>query len=85
MFMILRADLAIEEKYRFKEEAPMNIPITAIYGSEDDEAPESVMAPWKRYTTDSFELIGLQGGYFFINTAREAFLSCLSRITASFQ
>jgi surfactin synthase thioesterase subunit len=82
---ILRADLAIEEKYTLKEEAPINIPITAIYGIEDDEAPKSVMAPWKRYTTDSFELIGLQGGHFFINTAREAFLSCLSRITASFQ
>jgi len=82
---ILRADLAIEEKYTLKEETPINIPITAIYGSEDDEAPKSVMAPWERYTTDSFELIGLQGGHFFINSAMEAFLSCLSRITASFQ
>lgn len=79
---ILRADLAIEEKYMFKEEAPINIPITAIYGIEDDEASKSVMAPWKRYTTDSFKLIGMQGSHFFINTAREAFLSCLSRITA---
>jgi surfactin synthase thioesterase subunit len=82
---ILRADLAIEETYTLKDEAPINIPITAIYGSEDDEAPKSVVEPWKRYTTDSFELICLQGGHFFINTAREAFLSCLSRITASFQ
>ncbi|MGD9823144.1 thioesterase II family protein [Desulfobacter sp.] len=79
---ILRADLAIEEKYTLKAEAPINIPITAIYGIEDDEAPKSVMASWKRYTTDSFELIGLPGGHFFINTARQAFLSCLSRITA---
>nr|WP_319392873.1 thioesterase domain-containing protein [uncultured Desulfobacter sp.] len=79
---ILRADLAIEEKYTLKEEAPVNIPITAIYGSQDDEAPKSVMAPWERYTTDSFELIGQQGGHFFINSAREDFLSCISRITA---
>ena len=82
---ILRADLAVEENYTLKEAAPINIPITAIYGIEDEEAPKSVMAPWKRYTTDSFELIGLQGGHFFINTARKTFLSCLSRITASFQ
>jgi surfactin synthase thioesterase subunit len=82
---ILRADLAIEEKYTLKEEAPINIPITAICGSEDDEAPKSVMEPWKRYTTDSFELIGLQGGHFFINSAREDLLSYLSRITACFQ
>ena len=82
---ILRADLTIEESYILKEEMPVTTPVTAFYGFEDAEAPKSVMVPWKQYTTGSFDLIGLQGGHFFINTAREAFLSNLSRITASFQ
>ncbi len=81
---ILRADLAIEERYAPREELPLAMPITAIYGTKDKEASKAVMAPWEQYTTASFELIGIEGDHFFIKTAAVDFGACLSRIIATF-
>ena len=77
---ILRADLAIEETYVLKDESPVNVPVSAFYGIEDQEAPEEVMAPWARYTTSGFDLVGFHGGHFFIKTAGKEVLEAISGI-----
>ncbi len=77
---LLRADLAIEETYTFKKDSPFNIPITAFYGAEDEEASRKVMEPWKEHTSSAFTLIQMEGGHFFIRTAMDAFLSSVSNI-----
>lgn len=75
---ILRSDLAIEELYEHIEEEPLDIDVLAFYGSDDDEAPRSVVEPWKKHTGRNFYLHEIVGGHFFIRTATDRFLSHLT-------
>jgi surfactin synthase thioesterase subunit len=75
---MLRADLAIEELYEHGEEDPLDIDVAAFYGSDDDEAPRSVVEPWGRHTGRNFDLQEVDGGHFFIRTAAANFLSGLT-------
>ena len=77
---ILRADLAIEETYVLEDDSPVNVPVCAFYGTEDQEAPEAVMAPWARYTTSEFRLLGFSGSHFFIKSAVEDVLGAVSGV-----
>ena len=77
---ILRADLAIEETYKFYKEAPLNIPISAFYGTEDTEAPQTVVSPWNDHTSCPFSEHAIQGGHFFIKSNMDSFLSQISKI-----
>lgn len=77
---VLRADFAIEEAYDFREEPPVNVPVTAVYGTDDNEVPKAVMGPWRRHTTSSFNLIRMEGGHFFIKTARNSFIELICNI-----
>lgn len=75
---ILRADLAIEERYAHAAEDPLDIDVAAFYGSDDKEAPQSVMGPWGLHTGRNFYLHEIDGGHFFIRTATVDFLSGLA-------
>lgn len=80
---ILRADLAIEETYAFKEEDPLDVPLTAFCGSTDKEAPCPVMAEWKKHTSGAFSLHEIKGGHFFIKSEMPLFLTSVSGILNS--
>lgn len=75
---ILRSDLAIEELYKHVEEDPLDIDVQAFYGRDDDEAPRSVVEPWKQHTGRNFQLHEIDGGHFFIRTSSARFLSHLA-------
>ncbi len=63
---ILVADLAVDECYTFRPEAPLDIPITAFAGRTDPVAPADLMRPWQSQTTAGFRLHLLEGGHFAI-------------------
>ncbi|HEY9007788.1 MAG TPA: acyltransferase domain-containing protein [Ohtaekwangia sp.] len=63
---ILRADLQFLYHYTFTQEAPLDIPIIAIHGSEDERVKRSQIEQWSRETSASFKLIPRSGGHRYI-------------------
>ncbi|MCX4984981.1 thioesterase II family protein [Streptomyces sp. NBC_00572] len=80
----LRAEFRAAEGYRYSPGLPLDCPVLALAGTEDDRAPAELMAPWRMHTTGDFELQPVPGGHFFIaeNTAR-VLDSVRSRLTAA--
>ncbi len=77
---ILRADFALEETYDHETEPPLEIPISLFGGTKDKEAPPEFIKPWADHTSCNFTLEMIEGGHFFLNSARPALLESVSRI-----
>lgn len=71
---ILRADFTIYETYAAKDEPPLDVPLTALGGLEDDHASRAELDAWRAQTTKSFVLRMFPGGHFFVHTARTPLL-----------
>ena len=78
-FPTLRADFAVCAQYRYREEPPLDVPITVFGGSRDLERTPELLEEWKRETSASFALHLLPGDHFFVRTARPRLLSLLGR------
>nr|AIT55263.1 GulF [Pyxidicoccus fallax] len=59
------ADNSVVESYRFGAEKPLDCPITAFAGRQDDLAPLHEQLRWKELTTQAFELRPFEGDHFF--------------------
>ncbi len=66
MINILRADLQFLYHYEFITEEPLNIPIIAIHGSEDERVKRNQIEQWEKETAVSFNLISRTGGHRYI-------------------
>ncbi|MCZ1012581.1 alpha/beta fold hydrolase [Streptomyces lydicus] len=64
----LRADFAMVESYDHRSEPPLDVPILALSGTEDDRASMERMAGWAAQTTASFAARPVRGGHFFVDT-----------------
>ena len=82
-FPTLRADFALCERYRYREETPLECPITVLGGSRDDERPPELLQEWRKETSAAFALHMFPGDHFFIRTARQPVLAALARELAS--
>lgn len=76
---IIRADLAVNETYVYREEPPLNLPILALGGQADALAQRDEVEGWQSQTTQSFEHQQISGGHFFLQTAAAELLTVLSR------
>jgi medium-chain acyl-[acyl-carrier-protein] hydrolase len=76
---LLRADFAVCQTYDYSEGAPLDTPITAFGGLQDDEVPRARLAAWGAQTTSTFRLHLLPGDHFFIHTAESLLLNTLAR------
>ncbi|MFX0592793.1 thioesterase II family protein [Melissospora conviva] len=70
----IRADFSVCETYRYAPEPPLDCPIVAFAGDEDQEVPVERVAPWREHTSAAFSLQVLPGGHFFPISARDAML-----------
>lgn len=70
----LRADVELCEKYEYKSEAQLPIPITAFYGTEDAEETADVVKEWAAQTNAKFSLYAVEGDHFFMHSAEEKLL-----------
>jgi medium-chain acyl-[acyl-carrier-protein] hydrolase len=75
----LRADFAIAETYTCSGKSPLNCPISAFGGLQDNLASQEDLEAWKIQTTNSFDLWQLPGDHFFIHTSYRLILEILSR------
>lgn len=81
MAMVLpayRADFAAAETYEYVPGAPLDIPVTAA-GGLDDEVTEDDLCAWARHTTGPFTLNQYPGGHFYLRAQADALLATVSR------
>jgi medium-chain acyl-[acyl-carrier-protein] hydrolase len=62
---ILRADISIVESYSFREDEPLNCPISAFAGAQDQSVSWDRLFAWKRHTRSRFQMQIVPGGHFF--------------------
>ena len=62
---MLRADVRMHEDYRPSASGPLDVPITAIRGREDDVVSADEIAQWRDLTTGGFAAVELAGGHMY--------------------
>jgi medium-chain acyl-[acyl-carrier-protein] hydrolase len=75
---VLRADVALHETFEFREEAPLDCPITAYGGVADAKVTREAIEAWGRHTRGPFVVRMFPGGHFFHQSEREQFLRVFS-------
>lgn len=75
----LRADFAVIETYAYVAEPPLECPITAFGGLQDQEVSYDELKAWQEQTNASFSLHMLPGNHFFLHSAQLLLLKLLSQ------
>ncbi|MEV6164511.1 alpha/beta fold hydrolase [Streptomyces sp. NPDC052052] len=76
---LLRADLAVNETYEYREQPPLGIPLTVFGGKRDPRADEAEILAWERLTSARFQARMFPGGHFFINDRTEELMEIMAR------
>jgi surfactin synthase thioesterase subunit len=66
----VRADFSLAEEYVPHEEQPLDVPIVALAGVADADAPPSAVDAWRHETTQAFRSHAVPGGHFFVASER---------------
>lgn len=74
---LLRADFELIQTYSYAYEQPLNIPLTALGGLEDDITREN-MEGWRAETTGPFSLRMFEGDHFYLTTNQKLLLPILA-------
>jgi medium-chain acyl-[acyl-carrier-protein] hydrolase len=75
---VLRADMALTETYQHRDEPPLDMPITALTGSEDAKVSLADAAAWERHTRGGFRLHVFPGDHFYLFANRDRVVATLS-------
>nr|WP_245652887.1 alpha/beta fold hydrolase [Herbidospora sakaeratensis] len=67
---VLRADFGLAEAYRHRPGPPLEAPITALRGADEDVTPAMARA-WAPHTAAGFALHEFPGGHFFLQDGWE--------------
>lgn len=76
---LLRADLALHEAYTYTADEPLDCPISAFGGLEDEEVSRDELAAWRDQTRGAFTLRIFPGDHFFLRSARALLLWAVSQ------
>jgi medium-chain acyl-[acyl-carrier-protein] hydrolase len=71
---ILRADLRAHETYRYRPEAPLDVPISAFGGFGDTQASHAEIEAWCEHTALAYTTRFYPGGHFFLTEYQKEFL-----------
>lgn len=77
---LVRADMTVNETYRWAAERSLSMPITAFGGTEDKKVSRHELAAWSAHTSAAFAAHLFPGGHFF---AARRHRPLLDRITGS--
>ncbi|MGW5731382.1 MULTISPECIES: thioesterase II family protein [Streptomyces] len=61
----LRADYAMDEGYRPRDGAPLDVPMTGVYATDDTFVSRAEVAKWQDVTTADFSLTAMPGGHMY--------------------
>ncbi|MDH0749399.1 alpha/beta fold hydrolase [Pseudomonas sp. GD03842] len=75
---VMRSDLKLSELWSHCPDEGLDIPLTALYGSDDpiDTAPS--MMNWREFTRREFELIEVRGNHHFLTSQRNRLLHIIN-------
>ncbi|HEY0407822.1 MAG TPA: thioesterase II family protein [Pyrinomonadaceae bacterium] len=79
MLPMLRADFELIETYRYSAGPPLDCPITALGGAQDEDVSRESLQAWRERTTADFSLHMLPGDHFFLHSASSLLLKILSQ------
>ncbi len=65
LLSVLRADLTVLGTDTFRARSPLDVPMRAFAGVEDEESPPEHMSPWREETHAGFGMDIVPGGHFF--------------------
>jgi medium-chain acyl-[acyl-carrier-protein] hydrolase len=68
---LLRSDIRLDETYVYDHEAPLDCPISAFSGLEDDEVSREELSAWFDQTQSMFRMQIFPGDHFFL-TGKES-------------
>lgn len=71
---VMKADMKVWETFEFKEEAPLNVPISVSGGISDKSLPIESLQAWDTHTVSTFEVVTFDGGHFFFNANVKRFV-----------
>jgi medium-chain acyl-[acyl-carrier-protein] hydrolase len=82
---ILRADFKMTETYVYREEPPLECPLTAFGGLSDPKVGREKIMAWNIHTSRSFDTHFFPGGHFFLLESEPMVLEQINRhLTGSF-
>lgn len=61
---LLRADFQLTQTYKYHDGTPLQCPIIAYGGLEDQDVPRDLLLQWKEQTASRFAIHMLPGGHF---------------------
>ena len=70
MIPLFRDDLRMAELYVHNGAPPLDLPVTAMAGEQDELTPVAELAAWKLHTTAPFRLLTYPGGHFYLDAQR---------------
>nr|AHB82061.1 type II thioesterase [Jahnella sp. MSr9139] len=76
---IFRADFELLGSYRYVSAEPLNVPLTALGGREDDLVQPAQIEVWREHTRAPFTLRMFDGGHFFLHTAEADVLRAIGQ------
>lgn len=79
MLPTLRADCLVTETYSYKNDEPLECPITVFGGTEDTIAKQEDLGEWQRHTSAKFSQYIFPGKHFFFDSAEPEILRIVRR------
>ena len=71
---VMRSDIKLSELWSHGPDDSLDIPLTALYGSDDPLDTAASMMNWREFTRREFELIEVSGNHFFPRSQRNRLL-----------
>jgi surfactin synthase thioesterase subunit len=79
---LMRKDTPLLMNFRYRDDAPLNCPITAFSARQDDMVYADEIAPWRDRTVAEFVHHRVDGDHWFIDRNRASILAALGRLIA---
>jgi surfactin synthase thioesterase subunit/acyl carrier protein len=77
---LMRRDAPLLLGYRYRDEAPLTVPITAFSAKQDDMVYRDEMTPWASQTSAGFQLTDVDGDHWFLHRHRVLLRQTLQQI-----
>lgn len=71
---MLRAEIRMAERWGGDDKPPLNVPLSAFSGRDDDIATPQKMTDWTSFTRKGFTSATFPGGHFFVHSCEESLL-----------
>jgi surfactin synthase thioesterase subunit len=73
----MRADFLLLDRYRYRDEEALPVPIVAFRGEHDPVEPAADLRAWSEHTSGGFEFVTVPGGHFFLRESRAGLLEAI--------